>query len=382
MYSLPYILYLVFIFLLSFKCSNVKQRRDVNILIIITYVLFLGLRGYIGSDFKMYYVLYENIPSIGQGFFSSAYVNDLEVELGYVIYMSIIKTISSDYSFFIFINSLINIYIILLFFKRYSINVALALIVFLEIGGYVFEIDVQRNMKALLLFMLSLKYLEERKLFPYMFLNGLGFLFHSSALIYVPLYWILHKPINLSCFWKLYLLGNVVFFLKIPLLSFVMTPILDILGGRYAILATNYLDTGVLSDYGMSIGFFVRIAGAILISVYYNRLIEFDKRMIIFINCIFVYLLIYAYFSEIRMLTLRLSNLFFFSYAIVIPMIYKLIKIKRQKICYLIVIFFVAILKVNGKVNSPIYEYDCVLMKHMSPIERSSRIESFYINLE
>ena len=155
MYSLPYILYLVFIFLLSFKCSNVKQRRDVNILIIITYVLFLGLRGYIGSDFKMYYVLYENIPSIGQGFFSSAYVNDLEVELGYVIYMSIIKTISSDYSFFIFINSLINIYIILLFFKRYSINVALALIVFLEIGGYVFEIDVQRNMKALLLFMLS-----------------------------------------------------------------------------------------------------------------------------------------------------------------------------------------------------------------------------------
>ena len=89
--------------------------------------------------------------------------------------------------------------------------------------------------------------------------------------------------------------------------------------------------------------------------------------MFIFINCLFIYLLVFAYFSEIRMLTLRLSNLFFFSYAIIFPTIYKLMANKKYKLYYLLFVFLVAILKVNGKVNSPIYEYDTVLMEHMSP---------------
>ena len=382
MYSFPYILFITFLFLLSIKYTKVKQKGFVNFIIIIVYVLFLGFRGYIGSDFRMYYTLYETLPTLGNGFFSSSYVDESEIEYGFLFYMSFLKGISSNYSFYVFINSLINISLILLFFKRYSINIPFALIIFLEIGGLIFEIDVQRNMKALLLFMLSIKYIEERKLTPFLLINMIGLLFHSSALIYIPLYWLLHKPLNLKLFWLLYGVGNIFFFLQLPVLSYILTPVLSLLGGRYAILATNYLDTGILSDYGMSIGFFIRVGGAILVSLYYDKLINYDKRMIIFVNCLFIYLLVFAYFSEIRMLTLRLSNLFFFSYAIIFPTIYKLMSSKKYRLCYFVFVFLIAVMKINGKVNSPIYEYDTVLMEHMSPEERSSRINSFYLNLE
>lgn len=382
MYSLPYILYIIFLFLLSFKYNNIRERKLITAVIIISYGIFFGLRGFIGSDFRMYYSLFDNMEKLNTDSLSDDMMLSSEIEIGFLYYVSIFKHFVNDYSFYILLNSLINICIILHCLKRYSVNIAFALIVFLEIGGMIFEIDVQRNMKALLLFMLSLKYLENRSILPYMLLNLIGLLFHSSALIYIGLYWVLHRKYKLKYFWLVYLIGNVLFLLKIPIITAILSPILEQLGGRYLILASNYLETGVLSDYGFTVGFLIRLLGAILVTKYYDRLLQYDSRMLVHINCIFIYLLIFVYFSEIRMLTLRFSNLFFFSYAIIIPTIYKLIEGNRLKQYFLYCVLLIAILKVNGKVNSPIYEYDMVIFNHKSPIERSNIINDFYMTLE
>lgn len=382
MYSAPYNLVISLFSILAFLSFNYKKAEAKNYYVVFfIYLIFFGFRGYVGSDFFMYYELFHNLPEFDTNW-SYKIIEGLELEKGFLLYMTFIKTLCSDYSFFVFINCLINITCILLFIRRYSSNVALSIIIFLEIGGLVFETDVLRNMKAMLIFLLSIKYIEQKRLLPYFLLNCIGFTFHSSSIIYFPMYWILNKPIGLKKFWLLFIVGNVVFLGQIHILSMMITPTLSLLGGRFALLQSNYLDTGILSDYGLTMGYFLRIAVAVLISFYYDSLIKLKPYNVIFLNALMIYLLLFCYFSEIRILAIRMTNLFFFSYAVIIPQIVSLLHIRNNQLIYIGLICIISMLKVRGKTNIPIYEYDSVLFEHKGPYERKMNVYDFYMKIE
>ncbi len=382
MYSLPYIIFVVIFSLLAYLSFQYRSVEKSNYYILfLLYLFFLGFRGYVGSDFFMYYEVFQNLP-VFDGKWSYQLLSDVTIEKGFLLYMTLVKSIFNDYSFFVFANTFINIICILVFLRRYSSNVALSLIVFLEIGGLIFETDVLRNMKSVLLFILSIKYIEQRRLLPFLAFNLIGFSMHSSAIIYLPMYWLINRPIGLKTFWVLFVLGNIVYLGKIHILSIAVTPFLSLLGGRFELLSNNYLDTGIVSDYGFTMGFFLRITVALMISYYYERIKALHSYNIIFINCIFIYLLLFCYFSEIRILAIRMTNLFFFSYAVIIPQFVYLFRIRSNQIIYIGIVCLISILKVNGKINTPIYEYDSVLFEHKDAYERKINIDDFYIGLE
>lgn len=59
-----------------------------------------------------------------------------------------------------------------------------------------------------LVFYLSIPFLIQRKALPYFILNLIGFGFHTSSIVYFPLYFILTKKYHKYVYWGIFLVGN------------------------------------------------------------------------------------------------------------------------------------------------------------------------------
>ena len=50
-----------------------------------------------------------------------------------------------------------------------------------------------RQSVAIMMFYYSFRYIKEQNLKKYLILNGIGCLFHSSAILFIPLYFVLNR---------------------------------------------------------------------------------------------------------------------------------------------------------------------------------------------
>lgn len=343
--AFPYIFVVLFIF--SFWVFELKYKKTKNLEYFLLlsfsfiYLFFFGFRGFVGYDFFNYYVEYWTpLPLLGQSHFWSTFISDDYVDLGFRFYLLIVKNVWDNYSFFVFVNTLIDWLLIVYFLRRYAIYYSFSLVVFLVMGGLIFEIDFIRNFKSILFFILSLKYVEERKFYPFLALNVLGFLFHSSALIYIPFYFFIDKKINFRWYWTFFLIANILFLFHIPFFKYILLPLANFLGGFVSILVIRYFENGDYSSYGFSIGYIERTSVAFLCFYFYKKN-AFNRQNVINMNLLLYYVLLFLFLGEVREVTLRLPYLFFFSYAVVIPQIYTLIrrKLHRQLFVLTIIIY-------------------------------------------
>lgn len=382
--SIVYILYGLLIILFAIyeiRNYSLRNRKYVMFVLTFVYILIFSFRSYIGYDWINYLYFYDRVPLFTDpGFWDS--FGELPYEYGFNLYTTLLKNIFNDYGFFTFINSVINIILINVFIRRYSNLYALSFLIFYVMGGLIYEIDFMRNMKSILLFMLSIKYIEEKRFLPFMLLNSVGVLFHSSSLIYIPLYFIFNRRFSLVFFWILFLIGNIIFLFQIPFLKHVIPPIAQIIGGRIAFLATLYFEINEDSFYGITIGYVERIFTAILITIFYSRLVALKSFNLIFINCILYYLIIFFYFGELRMVTLRVPYLFFFSYSILLPQIYQLMRFKVNRQLFILMIILYSVLKIHGLTNALIYNYDNILFDPRTKEERTYDIDRAFMYLD
>ena len=171
-----------------------KSRKYINFLVVVMYVFFFGFRGFVGFDWVNYYPFFKDIDKLSDFKFAT-----ISNDVGFSVFASFIKTENPDYNFFILINTLVSVVLLHYFFKRYLPirYYAFAFALFVAIGGIILELNLMRNVKGYLLFLLSIIYIEKRKPLPFFLLNLLGFLFHWSSLIFFPLYFFIHKKINI-----------------------------------------------------------------------------------------------------------------------------------------------------------------------------------------
>lgn len=381
----PYILFILLIFAFwSFELKYKKTRKLEQFTLIslsLIYIFFLGFRGFVGYDFYNYYTEYWNpLPIVGESHFWTTFFSNNYIDLGFKFYLLIIKNIWNNYSFFIFINTSIDWLLIVYFLRRYTTYYSFSLMIFLVMGGLIFEIDFIRNFKSILLFILSLKYIEKQKATPFFILNLLGFSFHSSALIYFPFYYFISKKINFYWYLPLYICSNILFLFHIPFLKYILLPLSNLLGEGVSILVARYFENGNFSSYGFSIGYIERTSVALLCFYFYKQFLA-NKRNLISINFLLYYLLLFLLSGEVREVTLRLPYLFFFSYAVVIPQIYILAKKKISKQLLITTILIYSVFKVYGLVGLDIYQYENILIgKYKSIEERQLIKDDFFMH--
>ena len=374
-YSFPYILLVIFYLGLSIAQFALpleeKTRNYINYFAIIIYILFFGLRGFVGWDWYNYYPYFNKLPILSHFSFESS-----RFEIGFTLFAVIIKTINPDYHFFIFINCLVNIILLFIFLKKYTSSrlMIFSLLIFIVMEGLTLELNLLRNSKSVLLFLISLRYIEDRKLIKFLLLNITGIFFHWSAIIYLPLYFFLHKKIDLRIYFFIFIIGNIIYLFQIQYVKPVVLFLASLMGKVAHGKAEGYLSSKIFGiQYGITFGYLERVTTSLLIMFYYNKLINRSKSNILFINSFFIFFVVYFFFSEISVIVNRVGILFFFSYWILWPQIVEV----SERVTKYLLFFFMAIylnVRIISMTNNILYKYDNIMFENCQSYQERLKV--------
>lgn len=357
MFSLPYLLLTTIIFFLYLNESRkitLFTPKSARWMAYIILWVFVGFRGHLMSDFIVYYNFYNEQCPVIYNLNNHTLFN---FEPGFVVYTSIIKTIGLNYFSFIALSTLIDFIVLAWFFKRYCQSMILPIIFFIAFNGLLIEFNLLRNIKAIDLFLISFPYLQKRKFAPYLIHNLLGTLFHSSALLYIPMFFILQKKIPKWLIWGGFATANIIYLSNIHLISDLINQMSLIEGTRVYDKISAYASSA--KEYKFSLGYFERTITFILFSFLYAKLIAQNKANIIFYNCYWLYYVTFLIFNEVTVFSERIPYLFMFSYWILYPEVYFLNYRYRNFVS--VAITLLVILKVYTTYNMPSCKYENVL---------------------
>jgi len=358
-YAIPYLVFLGYLLVLMFwefdKIAKQQSTKEIQWLTIIGFLFFFGLRGFVGTDWANYYPFFRTINTIGNN------IQIFQWEPGFTFYTSLIKSIYPSYFFWIFVSSLIDVVILHHIFKRYTKYYVLAFIVFLAFNGIIMEINLMRNIKSILLFLLSIKYLQQRNILLYMLLNLLGIMFHISSVIYLPLYFVLHREISKIWLWLMFVVGIVIFLSQIEYIKPVLKFFANAIGRGLPQKVDAYFGYKLYNQYKIfSLGFVERVFSFILIMNFRSKLIQQNKNNIVYINIFMLFFFFCFYVAESHEVSTRLSTLFVCSYWILYPSILALFDKKLDRQILLLVMVIFVTLKVS-MYNSFLFKYDNLL---------------------
>lgn len=360
-YSLPYILLVIFFLLISIiqlgLPLDIKSRKLLNYFVIIAYILFFGFRGFIATDWMNYSNFYKDLPSD-----FSKVLNNGSFEPGFVVYSFLIKLVSVKYEIFQLLNTITNIILLNIFFKRYLNEkyYALGFAVFVVFFGYIFEINLLRNFKSLLIFLLSLKYIENRDWLKYYLCILLALMFHWTSIIFIPLYFFLHKKIDIKILLWIFAIGTAIYLFQIEYIKPIIKSFSILLPIDANEKITGYLESKSFGgSYGLTFGYFERTLITFLILFYYKKITS-NKSNILFVNSFLIFNVFYLYFSEVSIIIVRMASIFAFSYWILIPQLLLHIE-KKLKLVFVVFFGLLLVIKIHIATNNLFFEYDSFL---------------------
>lgn len=189
---LPYFLLLSFVlFWILLERKTLNRKAFWVPLIVLS--LFAGMRSYrVGTDSGTYTRHFRSNLNIYNFEFQEG------VELGYQLLEYMLLRINADYFWLFFITAIVVVYCYLTIIKKYSMNYCFSVFLFITLGVYTFFFNGLRQGLAMAIFALALPYLLEKKLIPYLIICFLASIFHSTALVMIPFYFLVNlriKPI-------------------------------------------------------------------------------------------------------------------------------------------------------------------------------------------
>lgn len=373
MYTIPYIILILLFGLLSVLWSNSgseSNKRLYYIACIAIYVFFFGFRGFVFDDWIVYYTVFNKCELENVSFYILKYNIEWGMEPGFTLLMYICRCLVGNFHFFVFVCTAINVALLCLFFKDRMENKPLAFVLFLTFGGVVMSINLMRNSIAILIFINSLRFIEQRRLLPYMLLCILAALFHVSALLYIPFYFIVRYRYNKWVFIGILIVANTIFLLHVPVVSTLLKYIFSDAGSLVQSKLDTYTSGNMDEMKTLSIGYLERLFSSILIICYYDKLCEIRKENILFINFFIVYILASFLLCEFSEICLRISNLFIFAYWILWADLTECFSIKNNRTLYVYFVSFYCMLKMVGTTNMITASYDNILFGAKSYEER------------
>ncbi|MEF9933531.1 MAG: EpsG family protein [Cetobacterium sp.] len=285
-------------------------------------VLFFGFRGFVGWDWYFYYPTFME--------------NSYTYEPGYMLFNNLTGLLYKNYHFFIFVNSLVDFIFIYFIFKRWSNYPILTLLMFFGIQGIPMEIDLLRNLKSILLFLLSLQYIEHRKPIKFLLLNLVAISFHSSALVYLPMYFILPLKLNRKVILSFFILGNIYYLMDMKFLIKIIEQMGQI-GKNYVSVIPN----GFSNEFNI---FYSERVVLFLLAFLYSR----DR---IIQNSLYIWVAIFLFTNELSIASVRLGILFVYSVWFILSELPSITENKLVKSIFLGIAFFFAIFRFYNHIS-------------------------------
>lgn len=156
-------------------------------------VCICGLRSIkIGLDTPQYYFLFHDVSKTGNLFKSLKEVN---TEWGFVLYQYIIS-LFGNYYVFLFITAIITIVPVMWIIYKYSKIPWLSIVLFILFGYFTFYMSGLRQAIAMSFCIIAFHYSSQNKLIKYLICISIAFLFHQTAIIFLPIYWMKRIQLN------------------------------------------------------------------------------------------------------------------------------------------------------------------------------------------
>ena len=347
-----------------------KNERKKHMLFVFSTILligFLGLRGFIGWDWWAYYPSYNNLP------------NGFNYEIGYEIWSNIFYKIGLSYHHFTFINTVADILILAYVLKKYSKYPIFSMFLFLAVQGLSFEVDLLRNAKAVLLFIISIQFIKERKLIPFLILNILGMTFHMSSVIYLPMYFILNRNYSRKIVLPLIILGNIYYLFDTKLFIHILEYMSSVLPAAVGGKITSYLSI-IPQNYKLPIGtlYFERLVTFIMVFFFLHKEKNHREKenpySLIMENSFYIFYLIFLFTSEFFIASTRIGILFIYANWFLWGDIIENLRDTKIKAA----VFLIAVLIGGNRIynhfdfngNKILYRYENIITDHKSYEEK------------
>lgn len=359
---MAYNILLIFFSVLSiFDVFIIRQKKNKILILMLAflgYLFFFGLRGFIAWDWKLYYPNFINAIPLYNIFQNGGIkLNNIyaSFEIGYQIWVSTLKIFFTNWNSYLFFTTFLDITCLLVIFNRYSPYPVFSILLFLGFGGMQIQLDLMRNIKAMLLFLLSVESLVNNQKIKKYTLVMIAIFLHASSFVYLVLLPFLkkklykYKKILLFTFFS----GIIFFLFSDEILYEILKMIREIflnfdnnIFNRINHKLNFYLNNDFARSRGLGLGFIERIISFGLLYIYREK-INKDKYGKVFFNIFLFYIVTYLYGSGVRIIFERLGLLFICSYWIVYPILLKNIS-KLKKILIFIFLVSFCILKINN----------------------------------
>lgn len=217
---------------------NQSRKNNVFFLLVLLLICHDGLRWETGTDWDDYYKAFELCLSQPFDYW----------EVGYTFVMELIRSITDRYTIFLIFHAIFVYVLIATIFWKYSPIPTLSLFFFY--GAMLPVLGMNRQYMALAICFLSIIFIIRRKLLFFLLCVFVAFLFHKSALIFIPAYFLTKSYSS-----KVYLL-------------WIIVAILISFSGIIKLIPSNFILLLYPEDYGsyveyVDISFLSKILGII-----------------------------------------------------------------------------------------------------------------------
>lgn len=325
---LPVVILLFFIALYVIYDTNPSLVKDKYFCVywgVIAFVLLQCLRIYCQNtfpDIPNYKHMFINIKPLtyvisnnGQGLDYYDSETLMQVDLGFRLFISIIKCISDSFGFFLFVISILELWTLKYFCNKFGISLFLIMPIYVALTYTAFQIGMLRQALACCIFFVALCHIQNKLYFLTLILAGC---FMHKSMIFCFLFFWCDRFISIKYINLLFLLAIIIYLLRI-----------DYIGAYWSILeiqdagrVNHYLETGVEGSY-LGIGFWERMILYVLMILSYNKLIAKHKERkiyILFFNLGISLILLQLFFFASPAITSRLRY-----YIVIFPLLFLLL---------------------------------------------------------
>lgn len=169
--------------------------RQLLVLSVAPIFLMLAFRENFGNDYSAYRDMFNDFSKMSDPFDSSS---NRHVEAGWVF----LNLLFSDFGFkfMVAVLTMFSFYAVTTFIGRYSppkyywLSIALFVLV---PTNFLIQLSAQRQALAIMVFLIAIQYISDRKMLMYAALVFLAYYFHASAIALLPLYFLSRIDFNI-----------------------------------------------------------------------------------------------------------------------------------------------------------------------------------------
>lgn len=281
-----YILVILAIILLYNKI-NTKKINVYDIILLLILILVCGLRDGVGTDYGLYKFYYNNIDQ------------NSRFEIGFRFLIELANKVGISYNTFLILISAITITLFYIAIKKYSSKPAASIFFFVALGYYAYSFNIIRQMLAIAITLYGINYIKEKKFLKYLVLILVASLFHSTALIMIPVYFLLKLKNNRNNNFILLFICAILPFLYNTIFTFIVTNF-----EQYSAYATINEYTYTKPGMGTYVIGIVNLVLFIIFAINRNKLCELENTNDIYLKML-SYSLLFTALSFVNSIAVR-----------------------------------------------------------------------------